>query len=128
MGTRVPTPEEIRAWPATLDVPTALWTWCTRIPRGAAGALRCTGPASTVLPMGLDLHARHEDDGVLNAAVLRPQRVGELIEQSRRAATWDTEVGPAAAIRPAPNHSNDEGVRRTGVTTSSPRSPGCTTR
>jgi hypothetical protein len=45
------------------------------------------------VPVGLDLHALHEDGqggGVLNAAVLRSLRMGELIERSRRAATWDT--------------------------------------
>jgi hypothetical protein len=44
----------------------------------------------------MDLRALHEGahaGGVLNAAVLRSLRVGELIEQSRRAATWDADRG-----------------------------------
>jgi transcriptional regulator with XRE-family HTH domain len=59
------------------------------------------------VPVGLDLHALHEDGqggGVLNAAVLRSRRVGELIEQSRRAATWDTEI-KAAKAAPTPRQS-----------------------
>lgn len=48
------------------------------------------------VPVGLDLHAVEEggDGGVLNAAVLRSLRVGELIEQTRRAGGWNVEIQP----------------------------------
>jgi hypothetical protein len=63
------------------------------------------------VPVGLDLRAFDEDGddirptgGVLTAAALRSLRIGELIEQSRRRATWSTVVAvksptPAAATR-----------------------------
>jgi hypothetical protein len=58
------------------------------------------------VPVGLDLHLFEEDrdGGVVNAAALRSLRVGELIEQSRRAGTWDTDVTVTKAA-PAPRRS-----------------------